>query len=274
MLGAKAMFNIYYINYEKAFEISMLIDNKIPEQRTTEKTSQGDFKANGSLDTTNLGKIPFLDKILPKAEIDLAGTGSKTKKVADSFKVVSTKSTILNQVYSKAIEAKKLTDNKIGNLIKIKNTSLGIDNETDILATKSLLSGILKQVPIEGAEDVDFTGLVEVMLKDSAYIFSGKFNDSTITFKIPMKVENEMESQYSISDLEIGPVTIIGIYRGAYKKSILYNKINRLLSLQNLSKQDNSGIESDTFHEQEDEKSDQQTHFIDVIAVIQELTIR
>jgi len=51
------MFNIYYINYEKAFEISMLIDNKIPEQHATEKSSEGNFEANGSLDTTNLGKI-------------------------------------------------------------------------------------------------------------------------------------------------------------------------------------------------------------------------
>jgi hypothetical protein len=268
------MFNIYYINYEKAFEISMLIDNKIPEHHTTEKSSEGKIETNGSLDTTNLSKIPFLDKILPKAEIDLAGTGSRTKKVADSFKVVSTKSTILEQVYKKAIEVKKLTDSKIGNLIKIKNTSLEIVNEADILATKSLLSGILKQVPIEGAEGVDITGLLEVMLKDSAYIFSGNFNDSTITFKIPMKVDNEMESQYSISDLEIGLVTIIGIYRGAYKKSVIDNKINRLLILQNLSKQNDTGIESDESQSQKDVKSDEQTHFIDVIAVIQELTIK
>ena len=31
--------------------------------------------------------------------------------------------------------------------------------------------------------------------------------------KIPMSAENEMESQYSISDIEIGKVTVLGIYR-------------------------------------------------------------
>lgn len=268
------MFNIYYMNYEKAFEISMLIDNKIQENQTLEKDGKGGVELKGALKTDKLSKIPFLDKILPQAELNLTGTGSRTKKVADSFKVVSTKSTILEQVYNKAMEAKKLTDSKVGSLIKIRNSSLEIMNEADILATKSLLSGILKQVPIEGTEGVDVTGLLEVLLKDSAYIFSGKFNDGTITFKIPMKVENEMESQYSISDLEIGPVTIIGIYRGAYKKTMIENKINRLLSLQNLSKQNDTGVESETSQGQEDKSSDQQTHFIDVIAVIQELTIK
>lgn len=39
------MFNIYYINYEKAFEISMLIDNKIQEKNDVEKNIVG--KLNG-----------------------------------------------------------------------------------------------------------------------------------------------------------------------------------------------------------------------------------
>ena len=33
------MFNIYYINYAKAYEIAMLLDNKILEQIKKEKTS-------------------------------------------------------------------------------------------------------------------------------------------------------------------------------------------------------------------------------------------
>ena len=39
------MFNIYYINYEKAYEISMLIDNKLIEQRVKETGSE--FQGNG-----------------------------------------------------------------------------------------------------------------------------------------------------------------------------------------------------------------------------------
>ena len=114
-----------------------------------------------------------------------------------------------------------------------------------------------------------------MLLKDSAYIFSGKFKNSTITFKIPMKVENEMESQYSITDLEIGPVTIIGIYRGKHNNKKINKKINRLQNLSNFYGNEDRGIE----HDEDDEDKDKEdnivdTHFIDVIAIIQELNIK
>ncbi len=267
------MFNIYYINYEKAFEMSMLIDNKIQEKNDIEKDIQGKVDGKVAVDTDNISKIPLLNKILPQGELNISGEGSRTKKVVDSFKVVSTKSTILNPIYSKAIEVKKLSDNKIGNLIKIRNVSLDITNENEILTIKSLLSGVLRQVPIEGTEGLNITSFLEVLLKDSSYIFSGDFKGGNITFKIPMKVENEMESQYSISDLEIGQVTIIGIYRGLYAKSTIDGKINKLKNIANLSKGNNTNLESEP--EEEDSTHDNlETHFIDVIAIIQELTIK
>ncbi|AWI06762.1 hypothetical protein [Clostridium drakei] len=270
------MFNIYYINYEKAFEISMLIDNKIQEKSDVEKNIVGKLNGKASLNTDNIGNVPFLNKIFPKAGVDFSGEGSRTKKVADSFKVVSTKSTILDPIYRKAIEAKKLSDNKIGNLIKIRNVSLDITNEKEILATKSLLSGVLKQIPIDETGGIDITGLLEVLLKDSSYIFSGNFKDGTITFKIPMKVENEMESQYNVTDLEIGQVTLIGVYRGIYSKKGIDGKINRLQNLSNLSKPKlDDNIETEPEKKDDDNgNEDEKTHFIDVIAIIQELTIK
>lgn len=270
------MFNIYYINYEKAFEISMLIDNRVQEKEDIEKNLQGKVDGKASINTDKISKVPLLSKILPEAKIDFSGEGNRTKKVVDSFKVVSTKSIILNPIYERAIEVKKLSDNKIGNLIKIRNVSLEITNEKDILATKSLLSGVLKQIPMEGTEGIDITSFLEVLLKDSSYIFSGKFKDSTITFKIPMKVENEMESQYNISDLEIGQVTLLGIYRGMYNKKSIDGKINKLQSLSNLSKSEASAdIETEPKENNNDNKNnDKQTYFIDVIAVIQELSIK
>ena len=40
------MFNIYYINYEKAYQIAMLIDNKIIE--TKQKEKEGKFNTTGN----------------------------------------------------------------------------------------------------------------------------------------------------------------------------------------------------------------------------------
>lgn len=44
------MFNIYYINYAKAYEISMLIDNKLPEEKTKEKESNISGHLDGEFD--------------------------------------------------------------------------------------------------------------------------------------------------------------------------------------------------------------------------------
>ena len=67
-----------------------------------------------------------------------------------------------------------------------------------------------------------------------------------------MSAKNEMESQYSISDIEIGKVTVIGIYRGEFTKSIVESKINRNIS--------NSSGNS-------------KVHYIDVISIIQEINV-
>ena len=45
------MFNIYYINYAKAYEIAMLIDNKILESKMKEKDSSVDGHVGAGGDT-------------------------------------------------------------------------------------------------------------------------------------------------------------------------------------------------------------------------------
>ena len=43
------MFNIYYINYEKAYEMAMLIDNKLISQRVKETGSGVQGTGKGEL---------------------------------------------------------------------------------------------------------------------------------------------------------------------------------------------------------------------------------
>lgn len=103
-------------------------------------------------------------------------------------------------------------------------------NEGDILAVKAIKSGIFNKVAIEGSGDVNITSLFEVLLKDCSYIFSGGNvnKNQDILIKIPMQTENELESQYSISDLEIGKISVIGIYKGKYKYCEIYEKLSKL----------------------------------------------
>lgn len=272
------MFNIYYINYAKAYEIAMLFDNHLLKEISKEKDTTYEGKGKGSINTDKLDSVPVLKNIVPKVTVEGDISGSKTKKVIDTVQVISTKSTILNVIYEKSKEAKLINNISIGQLIKIRNVKLHVENAEDVQGSKALTSGILRQIPIDGMGNVDLTGFADVFLKDSAYILSGKLESEidgadSILLKIPMQAENEMESQYSISDLEVGPTTVLGVYRGRYFKGNLMDKID--LFHDNKRNDTINEIESD-LDERNDQASDMSisTHFIDVIAIIQELIIK
>lgn len=209
----------------------------------------------------------------------------------DTVKVVSSKSTILKPIYEKAKEVRRLDDSKVGNLVKIKDVYLTVVNSNDVLATKALMSGLVSQVPVKGIGNMNFTSLVEVMFKGSAYVLCGELphrfgSNEHMMLKIPMSAENEMESQYSISDIEIGKVTVLGIYRGEFERSDVERKINRMMALNDSSKKNqeqtvdfqDSGMDIEDGVQEEAKKdipnasgTQGKVHYIDVIAIIQDL---
>ena len=270
----------------------MLFDNEIVEKITRIKNTELTIDADAGVNTGATSKIPIVGQYLPS--IDLKGNliNNRANRVEDTVKVVSSKSTILKPLYEKAKEVRRLDDSKVGNLVKIKNVFLSVVNSKDVLATKALMSGLLSQVPVEGLGNIDLTSLMEVMFKGSAYVLCGKLphrfgKDEHMMLKIPMSAENEMESQYSISDIEIGKVTVIGIYRGEFTKSVVESKINRLLALNEAGKENQDQITTD--HDdsidiedgvrEEDKKNisnssgNNKVHYIDVISIIQEINV-
>ena len=288
----KNMFNIYYINNEKASEISMLFDNEIVEKITRIKNTELTIDGDADVNTGATSKIPIFGQYLPSLDLKGNLTHNRSNRVEDTVKVVSSKSTILKPIYEKAKEVRRLDDSKVGNLVKIKDVFLSVVNSNDVLATKALMSGLLSKVPVEGLGNIDLTSLIEVMFKGSAYVLCGKLphrfgKDEHMMLKIPMSAENEMESQYSISDIEIGKVTVIGIYRGEFTKSVVESKINRLLALNEAGKENQDQITTD--HDdsidiedgvrEEDKKNisnssgNNKVHYIDVISIIQEINV-
>lgn len=286
------MFNIYYINQEKASEISMLFDNEIVEKITRIKNTELTIDGDADVNTGATSKIPIIGQYLPSLDVKGNLTNIRSNRVEDTVKVVSSKSTILKPLYEKAKEVRRLDDSKVGNLVKIKNVFLSVVNSKDVLATKALMSGLLSQVPVEGLGNIDLTSLMEVRFKGSAYVLCGKLphrfgKDEHMMLKIPMSAENEMESQYSISDIEIGKVTVIGIYRGEFTKSVVESKINRLLALNEAGKENqdqittdhDDGIDIEDGVREEDKKNisnssgNSKVHYIDVISIIQEINI-
>lgn len=270
------MFNVYYINYAKAFEIAMQMDNKVLEQTIKDRGWDISAEAQGEADI----KKNWFNAILPKLTGSLNFEGSKSSKTTDTIKVISTKSTVLAPIVKKATEVKKIDDNKIGNLIKIKNVQLKVHNGNDMLAVKALLSGVLDQIPIDGLGQKDLTGLVDAFFKGASYILTGKMpkkvdtgkENEQIILKIPMQLENEMESQYSIADIEIGPVTVIGIYRGKYNAGEVRARMDMLSAykeqkpLPEMETADDAPASTTAGFD-----SKAEMHYIDVIAIIQEL---
>lgn len=289
----KNMFNIYYINNEKASEISMLFDNEIVEKISRIKYKEFSFSGDADVSTDSVSKVPVIGKYLPSADLSGDFSRSRSQKVEDTVKVVSSKSTILRPIFERAKEVRRLDDSKVGNLVKIKDVYLSVVNSNDVMATKALMSGLVSQVPVEGIGNMNFTSLMEVVFKDSAYVLCGKLphgfgTDENMMLKIPMSAENEMESQYSISDIEIGKVTVLGIYRGEYKREDVERKINRLMALNENSQHnqqqrpngDDNGMDIEDGINEEEKKDISQfpkllgkVHYIDVIAIIQDINI-
>ena len=276
------MFNIYYINYAKAYEIAMLIDNKILEEIVKENERVGNKNFESGTDASKLKDLPVLGKYIPSVNINGTFEGTKTNKVIDTVKVVSTHSTLLNPIYQKSREVTKLEEKNIGDLIKIKNVSLEIANEDEVFTAKTLLSGIIEKVPVNGVDNLDVATLLEVMYKDYSYILNGKLpkkrfrnnENEEIIIKIPMKADGEMENQYNISDLEIGVVTIVGIYRGKYIKNELVGKLNKFdRNDQNQQSDNNDEIIIESEDDNLEEEINKQVHYIDVIAIVQDINL-
>lgn len=267
------MFNIYYINYTKAYEIAMLIDNKMLESKTKEKEGTVSGHIEGDFDEAPLTKVPFIGKYMPKFDFNGEVTGEKSSKVIDTVKVITTKSTILDRIYAKAKETQKIRNKEMGSLIRLKDVSLKVKNENDILGAKTLLSGAIGDIAVDGFGNVNLSTLLEVMFKDSSYILEGTLpkskdgKEEKICIKIPMQAENEMENQYSITDLEIGKVTIVGIYRGCFNENELGSKLNKF---SNQTDGDEPPYDINIAGDDNEDETDD-VHYIDVIAIVQDI---
>ena len=79
-----------------------------------------------------------------------------------------------------------------------------------------------------------------------------------------------MENQYSLSDLEIGKVTVVGIYRGCFKRGELNKKLSRFVKNQDEVAED-MGIECDDGNVAIKSLNDN-IHYIDVISIVQDIS--
>ncbi|TKC57257.1 hypothetical protein FBD94_21225 [Pedobacter hiemivivus] len=226
----------------------------------------------------------FMNIFSADVEAGRKTTGSDSQKVLETFEVKTTKSVILNEVIEKAKKVTLLSSLNEGELLRIDNVNLTLENETELRTVKLFTNGSFKGMAIPGANGLDINNVFNSMFKDYAYKIKGNVSDSEeeLIVKIPLTFESEFESSYSVDDLFIGKVSLVGLYKGKIKTDALRNSFEffqEIGSMQNsLNAPDPEIQESQypqvqanhTFRNVDDTK---EYHYIDLLAIVQNVQI-
>lgn len=268
------LFNVYYLNFSKVYEIKMMLSNVIKTDETVE-TDQGDI-----IDSELQAKMGTKFLKLFNAEV---GSGIKSgstdsQKVLENFKVTMTKSLILSEVMDKCKTVLSGFDDIIeGQLVRIDNVSLSLENEMELRTVKMFSNGSFKGMRLPEAGGLDINNLFNSIFKDYSYKLKGELKDSEekILIKIPLTFESEFENLYNVDDLFIGNVSLIGIYKGKTKIGRLKNSFE---FFQELGQNSNADSDSEVHNSQytvpaviklksEDDGADY--NYIDLLAIVQ-----
>jgi hypothetical protein len=278
------IFNIYYINFPKVYEIKMMLSNVIAlnREKQTDSTDQKDVDYKGKLGVNFLNF--FNTGIGIDAEASNKNSKSDSQKVLETFEIKTTKSIILSEIIERSERTQDFSNLEEGQLIKIDNVNLSLENEPELRTVKLFTSGSFKGMNIPGANGFDINNLFNSMFKDYAYKMKGTIKDSeeSVLVKIPLTFESEFESSYSVDDLFIGKVSIVGLYKGKIKIEALKNSLEffqELGSMQNiLNSPENDEIQDSQYQTQTNnnsflfsssEQSDKEYHYIDLLAIVQ-----
>lgn len=270
----KELFNTYYINYPKVFEIVMLINNKIKINAEELIKSQKGYKQSYGIESSlNIKRLPVKGNLGGEySEL----TNHEYKEIQE---IKNTNSTYLREILKKCKKIDKLKDLQNGDLVKIDNVKLKIWNNEEILQANSIISGAFNGNTVDTYSDgqafkINVNSLTNMILKDYKYYLMCTKGEEKFYIDIPMKAEKEFENEYSIYDLEIGLVNIIGIYRTEHydpKNKTTYSKLQELGNKQNIE------IDEMKSSREKQENADQlikleKAPYIDLIAIIQDLS--
>lgn len=271
---SKELFNTYYINYPKVFEIAMLINNKIKINAEESIKKQKGYKQSYGIESSfNTKKLPI------KGELGGEYSELTNHEYKEIQEIKNTNSTYLREILKKCKKVENLKDLQNGDLVKIDNVKLKIWNNEEILQANSIISGAFNGNTVDTYSDgqafkINVNSLTNMILKDYKYYLMCTKGKEKFYIDIPMKAEKEFENEYSIYDLEIGLVNIIGIYRTEYydpENKTTYSKLQELGNKQNIEIDEMKSSRETKENRQESIKLGK-APYIDLIAIIQDLS--
>lgn len=267
------LFNVYYLNFSKVYEIKMMLSNVIKTDESIE-TGQDD-----TIDAAMQAKMgtKFLKLFNAEVGSDIKSGSTDSQKVLENFKVTMTKSLILSEVMVKCKFVTDFSNLTEGQLVRIDNVSLSLENETELRTVKMFSNGSFKGMRLPEAGGLDINNLFNSMFKDYSYKLKGEIKNSNekVLIKIPLTFESEFENLYNVDDLFIGNVSLIGIYKGKTKISGLKNSFEFFQELGQTSESDsdseihNSQYSAPKVVKMKSEDDGIDYNYVDLLAIIQ-----
>jgi hypothetical protein len=270
------LFNIYYINYQKVYEIAMMENNRIRSHITNERLFSAE--SAGSLKTSTSAKVGFpFASVKTDMGFDAISSETRSSKFIESIEIKTTKSVLLHRIIKNCKSLQKFEGVATeGDLIKIDNVELRIMDEASLRQILFLRRDALKGIRVEG---IEINNLITSLLSDYAYILIGKVGDEELVIKIPAEAQSEFESKYNVDDLLIGKVSIIGVYKAKVsEKAVTKNTFTFMAEVgsalptvesriidSNQAAIVNNGITLNQYCEDSD------LHYIDVFAIVQDV---
>ena len=255
------LFSLYYINLEKVYELRMIQNNVIQENRSVERAIKSESNVSISA-----GLNSGLRGILSADFVSTANASSlKSLKISDNFTVKQTKSNILAVILDIATEVQNLDDSADGDLVLLNHVRLKLENEQSIRLFKILSRDIIRG---QVANGIDINKALGALTRDYAYLLSSSSDNSNFVVKIPLAADNEFENNYK------------GKIKGSALNTTMDFFMNSTNTFQQINSpeeeiQSSSGDGNQSLYRMETTlKGDTDYHFIDLLAIVQSINIK
>lgn len=283
--GHPDFFTVYYMNEEKIFEATMLLDNELATGSSRESGSS--FDGDGRIGVEGGVNIPML----PKLGINAQGNfhGEKQKKVVDTLVYVNTKSRMLSRLIEHCVtrDIKGESDGKLspaadwteGDLVYINGLSLELINEEEIRGIMMFMNGPFDGFTTPESGNLDLGHMVQSLLKNSAafkLLGRSEPGKEPLYMKIPLDGEDMFESKYTIDDLLIGKVGVVGVCKGKITPDELKSPLDYFRKSKTTNHIATTVVEcgeEGIYAENAEGKDGEEGIYIDVFALIQSISL-
>lgn len=191
----------------------MLLDNKF--KTAGSKESQSGSSADASLSAEAELNPPLLAKL--KAKLEGSVSHEKQEKVVDTLEYVNTNSRMLFDIMKHCKVPEDGARLAEGDLAYIGDVSLELINEEEIRGIMAIMSGTFDGITVPDVGNLDIGRMMQSFIGDgAAFKLKGRRTrrKTPLYAKIPLDGEEMFESRYTIDDLLIGKVGLVGICKG------------------------------------------------------------